>query len=102
MGPRIKRVTGRFSLEADQGETLALRIDPIEYQEKLIDMSFFKITVTGFVRETTQSFVNEFDFRFDKPKLLIEVFYLATRIFVVINNYNILASLFLKIFKQKF
>jgi len=73
MGPHLKRVTGQFTLGAGQSDVLNLRIDPPEFQGRLVDQGFVKVTVSGFVQETLQSFVHEYDFRFEKPKLDIEV-----------------------------
>merc|ERR1719369_319605 len=73
LGPYLKRATTQLSLGPDQHETITLTLDPWDYEEKLVDMAFVRITVTGFVQETSQSFVDEFDFRFNKPWLNIEV-----------------------------
>ena len=54
-------------------ETIALMLDPMEYQDRMVDMGFIKITWTGFVQETMQSFVDEYDFRFEKPRFEIQV-----------------------------
>lgn len=73
LGPYLKRSSTQLTLEPDQQETVTLTLDPWDYEDKLVDMSFIKIIVTGFVQETGQSFVDEFDFRFSKPWLKIEV-----------------------------
>jgi len=73
LGPYLKRSTTQLCLATDQHETITLTLDPWDYEEKLVDMSFVRITVTGFVQETSQSFVDEFDFRFMKPWINIEV-----------------------------
>jgi len=48
-------------------------LDSWNYEHKVVGMSFVKITTTGFVQETGQSFVDEFDFRFSKPELNMEI-----------------------------
>jgi len=73
LGPYLKRSSTQLTLEKDHQETLTLTLDPWDYEDKLVDMSYVKITVTCFVQETGQSFVDEFDFRFNKPWLKIEV-----------------------------
>merc|ERR1719431_1985468 len=73
LGPYLKRSSTELRLESDQQDTVTLTLDPRDYQDKLVDMSFMKIIVTGFVQETGQSFVDEFDFRFSKPCIKIEV-----------------------------
>jgi len=73
MGPHLKRVTGQFTLGAGQSDVLTLRLDPSELQGHLIDQGFIKITSSGFVQETLHTYVDEYDFRFEKPKLDIEV-----------------------------
>jgi len=72
LGPYLKRSSKVLVLEPDQLETLTLSLDPLDYEEKLVDMAFIKITVSGFVKETGQSFADEFDFRFNKPWMNIE------------------------------
>merc|ERR1739838_848490 len=73
LGPYLKRSSTQLSLEKDHQETITLTLDPWDYEDKLVDMSYVKITVTCFVQETGQSFVDEFDFRFNKPWLKIDV-----------------------------
>merc|ERR1712212_1131075 len=72
LGAYLKKSTAQVTLEPDQQETVTLTLDPWDYEDKLVDMGFIKITVTGFVKETGQSYVDEFDFRFNKPWLKIE------------------------------
>jgi len=72
LGPYLKRSTAQFILGPEQQDTVSLTLDPWDYEDKLLDMSFIKITVTGFVHESRQSFVDEFDFRFNKPWMKIE------------------------------
>merc|ERR1719147_117358 len=59
-------------LEPNQQETVTLMLDHSDYEEKLVDMAFIKITASGFVQETGQSFADEFDFRFNKPWIKME------------------------------
>merc|ERR1719369_1035314 len=59
-------------LGPNQCETLNMNLERAEYDEKLVDMAFIKINVSGFVQETGQSFADEFDFRFNKPWIKIE------------------------------
>jgi len=73
LGPYLKRSSTQLTLESDQQDTVTLTLDPWDYEDKLVDMSFIKIIVTGFVQETGQSFVDEFDFRFTKPWMSIEL-----------------------------
>jgi len=73
LGPCLKRTSTQLTLEPDQRETVSMTLDSWNYEHKVIGMSFVKITTTGFVQETGQSFVDEFDFRFSKPELNIEV-----------------------------
>jgi len=72
-GPYLKRSSTQMVLTPNQQETITLTLDPWDYQDKLVDMSFIKITVSSFVQETGQSFIDEFDFRFNKPRLNIDV-----------------------------
>lgn len=72
-GTHLKRVTGQFTLAGGQKDTLTLRLDPSEYQDRLVDMGFIKLTATGHVTESKQSYIDEFDFQFDKPRMSIEV-----------------------------
>jgi len=73
LGPYLKRSSTQVVLEPSQQETLVLAIEPADYEDKLVDMSFIKISVSGFVQETGQSFIDEFDFRFNKPWIKIEI-----------------------------
>ncbi|KAF2351038.1 Transglutaminase N-terminal [Trinorchestia longiramus] len=73
LGPFLKRSTTQMTLSPNEQETITLTIDPWDYIDKLVDMSFVKITVTAFVQETGQSFIDEFDFRFSKPWLNIDL-----------------------------
>ena len=73
MGPHLKRVTGQFTLSGGQSDVLTLRLDPSELQGRLCDQGFIKITSSGFIQETLQTSVDEYDFRFEKPNLGIEV-----------------------------
>jgi len=72
VGPYIKRASTQLNLASGHRETISLTLDPCDYENKVVGMSYVKITVTGFVQETGQSFVDEFDFRFDKPVMKIE------------------------------
>merc|ERR1711915_781260 len=72
MGPYLKRMGKEIILEPNQQETVTLILDHLDYEEKLVDMAFIKITASGFVQETGQSFADEFDFRFNKPWIKIE------------------------------
>ncbi|XP_076067754.1 hemocyte protein-glutamine gamma-glutamyltransferase-like [Oratosquilla oratoria] len=72
-GPPLKRATGQFTLAAGQKDTLHLVIEADEYVSRLVDMGIVKVTASGLVQETKQSFIDEYDFRFDKPKLRVEV-----------------------------
>ncbi|XP_071527713.1 hemocyte protein-glutamine gamma-glutamyltransferase-like [Panulirus ornatus] len=72
-GTHLKRMTGQFTVPAGQTDSLTLRLDASEYQERLVDMAFIKITATGHVKENKQSYIDEFDFQFEKPRITIEV-----------------------------
>lgn len=72
-GPYLKRSSTQLTLAPNQHETITLTLDPWDYLDKLVDQSFIKITVTAFVQESGQSFIDEFDFRFNKPWLNIDV-----------------------------
>merc|ERR1739838_1150540 len=72
LGPYLKRSTKQLLLDPNQQETLTLSLDHFDYEDKLVDMAFIKITVSGFVQETGQSFADEFDFRFNKPWINIQ------------------------------
>ncbi|XP_071533405.1 hemocyte protein-glutamine gamma-glutamyltransferase-like [Panulirus ornatus] len=72
-GTHLKRVTGQFTLAGGQRDTLTLKLDASEYQDRLVDMGFIKITATGYVSENKQSYIDEFDFQFEKPRMTIEV-----------------------------
>ncbi|XP_042232453.1 hemocyte protein-glutamine gamma-glutamyltransferase-like [Homarus americanus] len=72
-GTHLKRVTGQFTLSGGQKDTLTLKLDASEYQDHLVDMGFIKITATGHVSENKQSYIDEFDFQFEKPRMSIEV-----------------------------
>lgn len=73
MGAHLKRVTGQFTLAGGQRDTLTLRLDASEYQDRLVDMGFIKVTASGFVNENKQSYIDEHDFQFEKPRMSIEV-----------------------------
>ncbi|KAK4298187.1 hypothetical protein Pmani_029452 [Petrolisthes manimaculis] len=73
LGTHLKRVTGQFTLGGGQRDTLVLRLEPSEYQDRLVDQGFVKVTATGHVQENKQSYVDEMDFQFDKPRIMIEV-----------------------------
>ncbi|XP_018014264.1 hemocyte protein-glutamine gamma-glutamyltransferase isoform X2 [Hyalella azteca] len=73
LGPFLKRSSTQMTLSPNEQETITLTLDPWDYMDKLVDMSFVKITVTAFVQETGQSFIDEFDFRFNKPWLNIDL-----------------------------
>ena len=73
VGPYLKRSSTQLTLQPGETQTVSMNLDSWEYEDKLVGMSYVKITVTGFVQETGQSFVDEFDFRFNKPWLAIEV-----------------------------
>jgi len=73
LGPYIKRCSRQLTLKPDQCETVSLVLDHWDYEDKLLGMANIKITVTGFVQETHQSFVDEFDFIFKKPFMGIKV-----------------------------
>ena len=89
MGPHLKRVTGQFTLGGGQSDVLTLRLDPSELQGHLIDQGFIKITSSGFVQETLHTYVDEYDFRFEKPKLDIEVFFTFEFIYTCHISYHI-------------
>jgi len=72
VGPYLKRSSTQLTLQPGETQTVSMNLDSWEYEDKLVGMSYVKITVTGFVQETGQSFVDEFDFRFNKPWLAIE------------------------------
>jgi len=73
LGPYLKKSSAQMTLEPNQQETVTLTLDSWDYEDKLVDMGFVKITLTGFVKETGQSYADEFDFRFNKPWLKIEL-----------------------------
>jgi len=69
----LKRSSTQMVLEPEERQTLSLTLDPEDYEGKLMGgMSYVKVTVTGFVQETGQSYVDELDFRFNKPWIKIE------------------------------
>lgn len=71
-GPCLKRYSTQLTLEPQQQETVTMDLDSWNYEHKVVGMSFVKITTTGFVQQNDQSFVDEIDFRFDKPLLNIQ------------------------------
>nr|XP_045590477.1 hemocyte protein-glutamine gamma-glutamyltransferase-like isoform X1 [Procambarus clarkii] len=73
LGSHLKRVTGQFTLAGGQKDTLTLKLDASEYQDRLVDMGFIKVTASGHVSENKQSYIDEFDFQFEKPRMSIEV-----------------------------
>ena len=73
MGTYLKRCSGFFTLAPGDYEVLTLRLDPKEYESRMVDMGFVKLTSTAYVYETMHSFIDEYDFRFEKPYLHIEV-----------------------------
>ena len=73
MGTYLKRSSGFFTLAPGEYEVLTLRLDPKEYESRMVDMGFVKLTSTAYVYETMHSFIDEYDFRFEKPYLHIEV-----------------------------
>lgn len=73
VGPCLKKTNFDFKLEPNQNETIYMKLDSCNYMNKMGEMSLSKIIVTGFVKETGQSFVDEFDYRYNKPSLKIEV-----------------------------
>jgi len=73
VGPCLKRLSTQLTLEPEQSETVSMTLDSWNYEHKVVGMSFVKITTTGFVQETGQSYADEFDFRFSKPWLSIDV-----------------------------
>ena len=73
LGSYLKRSSTQLKLEPEQSQTIYLTLDPKDYENKLLGMAYVKITVTGFVQETGQSFIDELDFCFNKPCLKIEV-----------------------------
>lgn len=73
LGSHLKRVTGQFTLAGGQKDTLTLKLDASEYQDRLVDFGFVKVTATGKVQENKQSYVDEYDFQFDKPRMSVEV-----------------------------
>jgi len=72
MGTYLKRCSGFFTLAPGDYEVLTLRLDPKEYESRMVDMGFVKLTSTAYVYETMHSFIDEYDFRFEKPYLHIE------------------------------
>jgi len=69
----LKRSSTQMVLQPEEQQTLSLTLDPEDYEGKLVaGMSYVKVTVTGFVQETGQSYVDELDFRFNKPWIKIE------------------------------
>lgn len=80
----LKRSSTQLTLNPQQSQTINLTLDPLDYEDKLLGMAYVKVTVTGFVQETGQSFIDEFDFRFNKPWLKIEVCYNMS--FIILIN----------------
>ncbi|KAK7067665.1 hypothetical protein SK128_006968 [Halocaridina rubra] len=72
-GTHLKRVTGQFTLSGGQKDTLTIRLEPSEYQDRLVDMGFIKLTATGYVSESKQSYIDEYDYLFEKPRMSVEV-----------------------------
>jgi len=69
----LKRSSTQMLLQPEERQTLSLTLNPEDYEGKLMaGMSYVKVTVTGFVQETGQSYVDELDFRFNKPWIKIE------------------------------
>jgi len=73
VGSYLKKSATQIVLGPNEEEKIRLTLDPADYESKLVDMEFVKIILTGFVKETEQSYVDEFDFRFKKPWINIEV-----------------------------
>jgi len=69
LGPYIKRTTRQLSLAAEEADNVSLALDHWDYEDKVQGLANVKITVTGFVQETQQSYVDEFDYVFKKPFL---------------------------------
>jgi len=69
LGPYIKRTTRQLSLAAEEADLVSLALDHWDYEDKVQGLANVKITVTGFVQETQQSYVQEFDYVFKKPFL---------------------------------
>merc|ERR1719309_492910 len=67
LGPYIKRTTRQLSLSAEEADYVSLALDHWDYEDKVQGLANVKITVTGFVQETQQSYVDEFDYVFKKP-----------------------------------
>lgn len=67
LGSYIKRTTKQLTLEQGQADAVVLALDHWDYEDKVMGLANVKITVTGFVQETHQSFVDEFDYVFKKP-----------------------------------
>lgn len=55
------------------GEVIRIRINPQDYQDKLVDYSMVKVYAIGTVKETQQVWSEEDDFTFEKPNLLLNV-----------------------------
>ncbi|CAL4062123.1 unnamed protein product [Meganyctiphanes norvegica] len=72
MGGHLKRVTGQFTMAGGQKDHLTIRLDASDYQDRLVDQGFVKITASGYVTESKQSFVDEMDYQFEKPRMSIE------------------------------
>jgi len=72
LGAYLKRSSTQMTLEPEEVQTISLTLNPEDYEDKLLGMSYVKVTVTGFVQETGQSYVDELDFRFNKPWIKIE------------------------------
>lgn len=72
MGPYMTKNSQYFTMAPGECQMLEMYLSPQEYEERLVDMGFIKITYTGFVFENMFSFIDEYDFRFEKPMLQIE------------------------------
>jgi len=72
LGAYLKRSSTQMTLKPAESQIISLTLDQADYEGKLHEMSYVKITATAFVQETGQSYVDELDFRFNKPWFKIE------------------------------
>ena len=70
-----------MTLEPSQSKTFSVTLDSWNYERKITGLSFVKITTSGFVQETGQSYADEQDFIFNKPSLEIKVSHFQKRLF---------------------
>jgi len=69
----IKQVKKEISLAPQQSQSLKMTVSPAEYLNKLVDYAMVKISATGCVDETRQSWAEEDDFMVKKPEMEVKI-----------------------------